>query len=79
MKYICANFSISFFLRRQVGQEEKLLEKYFDCCITDGGTLAAKQVITPRPFLVNQMIDEWMNRYKKQHIETIGMCAAAKQ
>ncbi|XP_066936372.1 ubiquitin thioesterase ZRANB1-like [Clytia hemisphaerica] len=71
---------VHFLTLDEVGQEEKLLQKYFDCCITDGGILAAKQVITPRPHLVNQMIDEWINRYKtKQHIETFDMRGAAKQ
>ena len=68
---------MSFFLY-QVGQEEQLLQKRVECCITDGGILTAKQVITPRPFLVNQMIDEWMNRYKRQH-ETIDCRGASKR
>jgi len=60
---------IHFLTVDEVGQEEQLLQKRLDCCFTDGGILSAKQIITPRPLLPGQLLDEWLNRYRKMHIE----------
>lgn len=50
----------------QIGSEEHLLRDWLDCCSTDNGILVAQQRLTPRPALVNQMIDDWIDRYRKQ-------------
>lgn len=62
---------IHFLTQGEVGQEEQLLQKRLDCCLTDGGILAAKQIITPRPVLAGQLVDEWFNRYRKMQMELI--------
>lgn len=60
---------VHFLTVDELGQEEQLLHKRMECHLTDGGILVAKQTVTPRPPVVNQMIDEWLNRYRKMHSE----------
>ena len=48
----------------QIGHEESMLREWLDCCITDGGTLVAKQRLGKPPHLVSQMVDEWLQRYQ---------------
>jgi len=60
---------VHFLNAHEIGTEEQILQKRLDCCFTDGGILAAKQIITPRPVLAGQLLDEWLNRYRKMHIE----------
>ncbi|XP_002159244.2 ubiquitin thioesterase ZRANB1 [Hydra vulgaris] len=69
---------VHFLTMDEIGLEEQLLQKRLDCCLTDTGILAAKQVITPRPALVSQMIDEWMNRYRKIQAELSESKGASK-
>ena len=52
-------------LRFQRGSEERLLREWLDCCVTEGGVLVAQQKVTPRPALLNQLIDDWLDRYRK--------------
>ena len=49
----------------QRGSEERLLREWLDCCVTEGGVLVAQQKVTPRPALLNQLIDDWLDRYRK--------------
>jgi len=70
---------VHFLTVDELGQEEQLLQQRLDCCITDGGILTAKQIITPRPALVNQMIDEWINRYRKLQVEINETKGASKK
>lgn len=55
----------------QIGQEERLLQSWLDCCFTNSGILVAKQKVTPRPALVGQMIDEWLGRYHEMQDDMI--------
>jgi len=36
-----------------------------DCCVTDGGLLVAQMKLRKRPLLVKQMLDEWLDRYRR--------------
>ncbi|CAH1258163.1 ZRANB1 [Branchiostoma lanceolatum] len=56
---------VHFLTAQELGAEERLLKEWMDCCVTDGGILVAQQKINKRPPLINQMMDEWMDRYRK--------------
>ncbi|XP_062858813.1 ubiquitin thioesterase zranb1 [Trichomycterus rosablanca] len=48
-------------------QQEKLLRDWMDCCVTDGGTLAAMQKSSRRRNhpLVTQMVEKWLDGYRQ--------------
>ncbi|KAG7264488.1 hypothetical protein CRUP_025568 [Coryphaenoides rupestris] len=50
-------------------QQERLLRDWLDCCVTDGGLLAALQRSSRRrgPPLVAQMLERWLDRYRQVH------------
>ncbi len=62
----------------QIGQEERLLQTWLDCCFTDNGILVAKQKVTPRPALVGQMIDDWLNRFREMQADAFKSRGAYK-
>ena len=49
----------------QIGTEEQLLREWLDCHVTNTGILVAEQRAIPRPALANQMVDEWLDTYRK--------------
>ena len=49
----------------QMGQEDQLLRQWLDVCVTDGGLLVAQQRLHKRPLLVAQMVEEWLNHYRR--------------
>ena len=53
-------------------QQEKLMREWLDCCVTDGGLLAALQKSSRRrsPPLVTQMVERWLDRYRHAHPRT---------
>ncbi|XP_020789598.2 LOW QUALITY PROTEIN: ubiquitin thioesterase Zranb1-like [Boleophthalmus pectinirostris] len=51
-------------------QQERLLRSWLDCCVTEGGTLAAVQKSSRSHPLVAQMIDRWLDRYR--HMRDCG-------
>lgn len=62
-------YSLLMFLFLKIGSEEQLLREWLDCHITNTGILVAEQHATPRPALANQMMDEWLDRYRKMNKE----------
>ena len=56
---------MSYCIAFQRGSEERLLREWLDCCVTEGGVLVAQQKVTSRPALLNQLIDDWLDRYRK--------------
>jgi len=40
------------------------LHEWLDCCKTESGLLVAKQQLTRPPHLVQQMVEEWLHRYR---------------
>lgn len=48
-----------------MGQEERLLRQWLDVCVTDSGLLIARQELQQRPLLVAQMVEEWLNYYRR--------------
>lgn len=49
----------------QVGNEETMMRQWLDVCVTDGGLLVAQQKLSKRPLLVAQMLEEWLNHYRR--------------
>ena len=48
----------------KIGREESLLAEWLDCCKTESGLLVARQQLTRPPHLVQQMVEEWLHRYR---------------
>uniref|UniRef100_A0A8D2ZN11 ubiquitinyl hydrolase 1 n=1 Tax=Scophthalmus maximus TaxID=52904 RepID=A0A8D2ZN11_SCOMX len=61
---------IHFLSAQEMGneeQQEKLLREWLDCCVTEGGMLAAMQKSCRRRNhpLVTQMVEKWLDRYRQ--------------
>ncbi|XP_008312313.1 ubiquitin thioesterase ZRANB1 [Cynoglossus semilaevis] len=61
---------IHFLSAQEMGneeQQEKLLREWLDCCVTEGGMLAAMQKSSRRRYhpLVTQMVEKWLDRYRQ--------------
>nr|XP_020460775.1 ubiquitin thioesterase ZRANB1 [Monopterus albus]XP_020460776.1 ubiquitin thioesterase ZRANB1 [Monopterus albus] len=61
---------IHFLSAQEMGneeQQEKLLREWLDCCVTEGGTLAAMQKSSRHRNhpLVTQMVEKWLDRYRQ--------------
>ncbi|XP_040922758.1 ubiquitin thioesterase ZRANB1 [Toxotes jaculatrix] len=61
---------IHFLSAQEMGneeQQEKLLREWLDCCVTEGGMLAAMQKSSRRRNhpLVTQMVEKWLDRYRQ--------------
>lgn len=48
-----------------MGREETILRQWLDVCETEGGILVAQQLLHKRPLLVAQMVEEWLNHYRR--------------
>jgi hypothetical protein len=40
------------------------MRQYLDCCVTESGLLVAKQKISRNPYLMQQMVSEWVEHYR---------------
>ncbi|XP_030562654.1 ubiquitin thioesterase trabid [Drosophila novamexicana] len=56
---------IHFLTQTEVGNEETMMRQWLDVCVTDGGLLVAQQKLSKRPLLVAQMLEEWLNHYRR--------------
>ncbi|KAL5282955.1 ZRANB1 family protein [Megaselia abdita] len=56
---------IHFLTRSEMGREEPILRQWLDVCVTDSGLLVAQQQLRKRPLLVAQMLEEWLNHYRR--------------
>jgi hypothetical protein len=48
-----------------MGNEEPMMRHWLDVCYTEGGLLVAQQKFQKRPLLVAQMLEEWLNHYRR--------------
>ncbi|XP_015911224.1 ubiquitin thioesterase Zranb1 isoform X2 [Parasteatoda tepidariorum] len=55
---------VHFLTQEELGREEEIMKQWLDCCVTEGGILVAQQKILKRPYLVAQMIEEWLGLYR---------------
>lgn len=65
----CKLLPVHFLNGAEIGSEEQLLREWLDCHITNTGILVAEQRATPKPAVANQLIDEWLDRYRKMDKE----------
>ncbi|XP_019877265.1 ubiquitin thioesterase trabid [Aethina tumida] len=56
---------IHFLTESELGREETILRQWLDVCETEGGILVAQQLLNKRPLLVAQMVEEWLNHYRR--------------
>lgn len=56
---------LHFLTQGEVGREEEIIRQWLDCCVTEGGLLVAQQKVPRRPHLVVQMVDQWLDVYRK--------------
>lgn len=48
-----------------MGREEAIMRQWLDVCVTEGELLVAQQRLHKRPLLVAQMLEEWLNHYRR--------------
>jgi len=58
---------VHFLTDLEIGHEEHILRQWMDCCVTEGGLLIAQQKIQKRPLLVAQLVEEWLNHYRRMN------------
>ncbi|XP_037947775.1 ubiquitin thioesterase trabid [Teleopsis dalmanni] len=56
---------IHFLKQCEMGREEVIMRQWLDVCVTEGGLLVAQQKLRKRPLLVAQMLEEWLNHYRR--------------
>lgn len=49
----------------QMADAEGVVRRWLSACVTAGGVLAARQALHARPLLVAQMLEEWLNHYRR--------------
>lgn len=64
IKILIVNFFF-FHLFVQMGCEESIMRQWLDVCVTEGGLLVGQQKLQKRPLLVAQMLEEWLNHYRR--------------
>ena len=52
-------------IKFQMGRDETILREWLDVRLTEGGLHVALQHLTRRPLVVRQMVDEWLDRYRR--------------
>lgn len=48
-----------------MSDEEGVVRRWVSACVTGGGVLAARQALHARPLLQAQMLEEWLNHYRR--------------
>lgn len=48
-----------------MGCEETMMRQWLDVCVTESGLMVAQQKLHKRPLLVAQMLEEWLNHYRR--------------
>ncbi|KAG8224407.1 hypothetical protein J437_LFUL004013 [Ladona fulva] len=56
---------VHFLTQAEMGREESILRQWLDVCVTEGGILVAQQRLHKQPLLVAQMVEEWLNHYRR--------------
>uniref|UniRef100_A0A6M2DDN6 ubiquitinyl hydrolase 1 n=1 Tax=Xenopsylla cheopis TaxID=163159 RepID=A0A6M2DDN6_XENCH len=56
---------VHFLTQAETGREESILRQWLDVCVTEGGLLVGQQRLHKRPLLVAQMLEEWLNHYRR--------------
>ncbi|CAG5132404.1 unnamed protein product, partial [Candidula unifasciata] len=56
---------VHFLSASEIGREEAVLKEWLHCQKTKGGLLVAVQCLGKRPVAVKQMVDEWLDHYRR--------------
>ncbi|XP_058821550.1 ubiquitin thioesterase trabid [Topomyia yanbarensis] len=56
---------IHFLNNNEIGREEVIMRQWLEVCETEGGLLVAQQKLHKRPLLVAQLLEEWLNHYRR--------------
>uniref|UniRef100_A0A182QNK9 ubiquitinyl hydrolase 1 n=1 Tax=Anopheles farauti TaxID=69004 RepID=A0A182QNK9_9DIPT len=56
---------VHFLTKNEIGREEMVLRQWLEVCETEGGLLVAQQKLHKRPLLVAQLLEEWLNHYRR--------------
>ncbi|XP_035774996.1 ubiquitin thioesterase trabid-like [Anopheles albimanus] len=56
---------VHFLDNNEIGREGIIMRQWLDVCETEGGLLVAQQKLHKRPLLVAQMLEEWLNHYRR--------------
>ncbi|XP_005111227.1 ubiquitin thioesterase zranb1-B [Aplysia californica] len=56
---------VHFLSGSEIGREEMVLREWLHCHTTEGGLLVATQRLGKRPLAVKQMVDEWLDHYRR--------------
>lgn len=56
---------VHFLNCEELGHEEAIMQQWMLTCSTGGGLLVARQRTRQRPLLVAQMLEEWLNHYRR--------------
>jgi ubiquitin thioesterase ZRANB1 len=56
---------VHFLTRSELGNEEQLLQEAMNCEFTVGGTMVARQKTSVQVHLVSQLVDDWLDKYRK--------------
>lgn len=64
----CKLLPVHFLTHLELGHEEHILRQWMDCCVTEGGILVAQQKMQKRPLLVAQLVEEWLNHYRRMNV-----------
>ncbi|XP_077297352.1 ubiquitin thioesterase trabid [Arctopsyche grandis] len=63
---------VHFLTRDEIGHEDVILQQWVRTCSTEGGLLVARQRTRQKPLLVAQMVEEWLNHYRRIAQQTAG-------
>ncbi|CAH0401511.1 unnamed protein product [Chilo suppressalis] len=63
---------VHFLTCDEMSDEEGVVRRWLSACVTSGGVLAATQRLHPRPLLQAQMLEEWLNHYRRLQQQTRG-------
>lgn len=63
---------VHFLTCDEMSDEEAVVRRWLSACVTGEGVLTAKQQLHPRPLLQAQMLEEWLNHYRRLAQQTRG-------
>ncbi|KAJ0170960.1 hypothetical protein K1T71_013732 [Dendrolimus kikuchii] len=63
---------VHFLTCDEMSDEEGVVRTWLSACVTGEGVLAAKQRLHARPLLQAQMLEEWLNHYRRLAQQTRG-------
>ncbi|XP_063834785.1 ubiquitin thioesterase trabid [Ostrinia nubilalis] len=56
---------VHFLTCDEMADEEGVVRRWLSACVTSGGVLAARQQLHARPLLQAQLLEEWLNHYRR--------------